>query len=310
MSNSSEAVVSALPQLAGPSQVAGRWRPLGALEPGRGAELERAREQVLGARSWFAEPEHERRTAVDVRSVLADRIGELRADLDRYGVASVDLGGPVSDLDLIAFASEFGTPAVEDDPHVQPYVSANVVLDIRPLTAGADAATEPFSPRPLKLHVEGTRRPAAGRFRYLVFEYREVTGPDRGGQTVLLPMSELVADLGAALDTGRRIALHSVDSGPIVSDVDGRTVINYRDPGADPVQAFTDAEHLTGVDVAEFLRFLTRSLYAPERIRGVHPVPHRLLVLDNTRFLHGRTEQASPGPRRLRRIRVLPRSAR
>lgn len=234
---------------------------------------------------------------------------ELRGDLDRYGVASVGLGGPVSDPDLIAFASEFGTPAVEDDPHVQPYVSANVVLDIRPLTAGADGATEPFSPRPLTLHVEGTRRPAARRFRYLVFEYREVTGPDSGGQTLLLPMSELVAELGDALDTGRRIALHSVDSGPIVSDVDGRTVINYRDPGSDPVDAFVDAEQLTSEDAAEFLRSLTRSLYAPERIRGVHPVPHRLLVLDNTRFLHGRTEQAFPGPRRLRRIRVLPRAA-
>jgi alpha-ketoglutarate-dependent taurine dioxygenase len=280
-----------------------RWRPLGPLLPSRPDELVEARARVLRQSRWYPAPPHEARTAHDTTEIDMD---VLRDDLQRFGVAVVNVAGPVDNAAFIAFAEQLGQPEPERDPAVQPYVTDRVILDMRPVTDGSDRNLEPFSPQPLTLHVEGTRRTADSQYRYLVFEYREMPSRDTGGQTLLLPMERLVERLGSALDPGRHLALHNPAAGPIVSEQRGHTLVYYRDPDTDPVNGYTDADGFDGTDAAEFLQVLTRSLYEPADICGLHPRANQLVVLDNTRFLHGRSGQAAPAAsRRLRRIRVL-----
>jgi alpha-ketoglutarate-dependent taurine dioxygenase len=162
-------------------------------------------------------------------------------------------------------------------------------------------ALQPFSPAWISLHREGSRRREGDRPRYLVFQCLGPPTIDQGGQTILRRSADVVSALSPASRAvlRRTILVPEENDTPVLSGA-GDAVITFRDPVPDDLEWRSTCEP---AELAAALRDLLLAVYLVPAVRGVHWRANRLVVLDNARFLHGRSAGGGDG-RELRRVRV------
>jgi alpha-ketoglutarate-dependent taurine dioxygenase len=263
-------------------------------------ELDRRRRAVLEQRAWFPPP-----PVVPLAARRNDlrAAGEtLAAQVERHGLGVADFDRPLDPASLLRLSWVFGEPVEEDAPDVQPFVVDRAVLRLDASVRDPSVALQPFSSSWITLHSEGSRRPAGQRPTFLLFQCLVPPRPGDGGQTLLRDARDVVRGLGdSSVDVLARTALAGGRSGtPVLTSADSGPVLTFRDPAPDPVRWESDADPDR---VQPALLDLLTAVYDAARVRGVHWRRNRLVVLSNTRFLHGRSV-AGNGERILDRVRV------
>jgi hypothetical protein len=225
------------------------------------------------------------------------------------GLAAVTLGDPLESAALVRVAERLGRPVPERSPEVQAFVEHGVVLNLRPaFDETAEVERQPFATNFISLHTEGSMAPPDRRPALLLFQCRETDADASGGKTVVLSMADVVArlpfELAAILRrTGYR---GRAASDPILAEIGGSFRLTFRDFMYTPLEwtCWASRPNVDATDVNHALRTLHEALYAAP----LHHVPYTagtLFVLDNRRFLHGRTRIMYPDSRRhLQRVRI------
>lgn len=263
------------------------------------------RAELLAGRRSLAQPPMP--TPVAARDVEA-AVATARRQLDANGYALCRLDREQDDLELRAFGELLGRPIPETAPEVMGNVDDAVILNVvtdRP--PARDPRHQPFGSNPLTLHSEGSRAPASRQPRFVVLACRS-PGTDRErARTVLVPMEGVTDQLGApARAILRATAYDAAEAAPILRSVGGREVLSFRDFLHEPLAWRHNGEAPTPDAVDEALRDLLQAMYRAPAL-GVRWEARLLLVIDNQRHLHGKTEGVRPagGPRRwLRRLRI------
>lgn len=233
----------------------------------------------------------------------------LLDNLRRRGLAVLHMDEPLTDDRFLAFGSLLGSPQPETDPAVQQYVSHGVVLNlVSEYGVTSDVNLQPFAANFLALHSEGSGRPAARQPRFIVLMCCEPGSPTMA-RTVLVPMARVAGRLAAEhRDALARTRYRRNQAGPwICRESAGRPVFSFRDFAADTLE-WVHEDGLSPGDVNAAIRALLAAMYAPGLASGVRWAPGMLVVIDNTRFFHGRTagRAAAAGARRhLKRLRIL-----
>ncbi|MEU3384967.1 TauD/TfdA family dioxygenase [Streptomyces albidoflavus] len=266
----------------------------------------RLREGLLSADTVLDEPE------VGLAAETADFPGQipdaLDRDLLRHGRAVVQLNEPLADDAFVKLGSVLGTAIHETAPAVRSYVEDGVVLNLR-ADAGItrDVSLQPFASNPLSLHSEGSGRSVADQPRYIVLMC--VEPGDNSASTVLVPMADVAATLS---DDDLRLlrATRYADAPgvpPIVRSQGDHTVFSFRDFQQDTLRWVCEADGATQDAVDGALRRLLARMYEARGASGVLWSRGLLVVIDNTRFFHGRTAglpRATARTRHLKRLRI------
>lgn len=263
--------------------------------------IDARRQAVLARRTWYPPAGPDPVTVT--RSALRTAGAALVPLLADHGMVTIDVAdGPLVPQELVDLAAVFGEPLPEDDPDVQPFVGSGAVLELATVVRAPLPSLQPFSRGWLSLHTEGSRRPSARRPRFVLFCCLVPPFRDHGGQTLLHRTSRVLHALSPRSETVLRGTVLGPGAGDtaIVSGHGPSATITFRDPVPDAVP-WTSA--FEGPEVEAALGELLAAVYDQRHVHGVHWRRHRLVVLDNARFLHGRS--ASDGGRRvLQRVRV------
>ncbi|WP_158574018.1 TauD/TfdA family dioxygenase [Streptomyces triticagri] len=236
-------------------------------------------------------------------------VERLLDDLQKHGLSIVQLDAPLQGPVFRHLGSLLGEAIPELDPAVQPYVEDGVVLNlVADAGVTGDIHLQPFGTTPLSLHSEGSGRCIADQPRYIVLMCVE-PGDDDSAQTVLIPMVSVAAGLSPddlrLLGHTRYDSAHNVPT--IARASSSRTVFSFRDFQGTPLQWACEAEDAEPEAVNQALRRLLAQMYDRRHAHGVTWTRGLLIVMDNTRFFHGRT--AGPvrmvhQPRHLKRLRI------
>ncbi|MFF6791191.1 hypothetical protein ACVW0K_002274 [Streptomyces filamentosus] len=232
----------------------------------------------------------------------------IEEDLLRYGLGVVRLDEPLPNDDFRKLGSALGTAIPETAPAVQSYVEDGVVLNLL-ADAGItqDVSLQPFASNPLSLHSEGSGRSVADQPRYIVLMC--VEPGDNSASTVLVPMDEVAAGLDAE-DLRLLRATRYADAPGVPTVVRARgdhTVFSFRDFQQDALRWVCEAEGATPDAVNGALGRLLARMYDARGASGVLWSRGLLVVIDNTRFFHGRTAglpHAAARTRHLKRLRI------
>lgn len=257
------------------------------------------REEVLQTATWFRPPD------VPILAFGADALDEVGASLQKdillRGIAIVDLDRHLDAADLKMLGERLGTVVDEYDEAVLPFTSAGAVLRLAATRPASDASLQPFSLAPITFHTEGSRW-RSKRPKLLLFQCVTAGTPDTGGQTLLRDCEELIEALSPT--TTRVLAETSLVSECTDTPVLSRGVLGweltFRDPDPEPARWSSTAPH-AAVDAA--LLDLTAGVYDPKAVLGIHWRPNRIVLLDNQRFLHGRSALRD-ARRVLQRVRI------
>lgn len=246
--------------------------------------------------------------------VFAAMTSDLMAELARSGYAVVQLDRPLSHDSFLALGSLLGSPAPETDPAVQRYVQDAVVLDlISEHDRTADVNLQPFATNFLAVHSESSGRPAEAQPRYIVLMCCE-PGTATAAQTVLIPMAAVAAALTAAqrgVLMGTRYR-RNLNGPAILREQDGAPVFSFRDFMDEPLEWACAGEPAADA-VNGAIRALLAAMYRPGVASAVRWRSGMIVVIDNTRYFHGRTAGAAAAagqPRHLKRMRVAARADR
>lgn len=227
--------------------------------------------------------------------VLRER---LRAALDREGAAVVGDVPAESDDALLALTSTLGTPSAVGN-------GDGVIHDVRPRAIGEqrDLST---TRKPFPLHTDSTA--LARPHDYVCLACVSAPG-DGGGESMVMGLGEI--EDGLTPDTRATLArplfpfpLNDPDEGQGVrwSSVLGEGSIRFR---SDVLEL---GELVSGSDMEDGARRSVEELEAvlgDERRRLVRGLrPGDVLIVDNRRALHGRTEITAEADRHMRRIKV------
>ncbi|MGW2280446.1 TauD/TfdA family dioxygenase [Streptomyces sp. NPDC001770] len=232
---------------------------------------------------------------------------QLMSSLREHGLALAELDEPLSTPDFRRLGALLGTPVPETDPAVLPYVDEGVVLN---LVADAghtrEVALQPFASTALTLHSEGSGRATADQPRYVVLMCVE-PGDSSQAVTALVPMDAVGGDLSPQVDRLLRTTRYAGAPGvpTVARERDGRTVYSFRDFHGVPLRWSCDDEHADEETVNQALRHLLERMYAPRHCYGVTWTRGLLVVIDNTRYFHGRTAGRAASAGRLRHLRRL-----
>ncbi|MEU6243471.1 TauD/TfdA family dioxygenase [Streptomyces sp. NPDC047024] len=254
----------------------------------------------------MAEPE------VGLTAKSADFPGEILDGLDRdirrRGLGVVRLDEPLSNDSFLKLGSSLGTAIPETAPAVQPYVEDGVLLNLR-ADAGItrDVSLQPFASNPLSLHSEGSGRSLADQPRYIVLMC--VEPGDNSASTVLVPMAEVASDTSDEDLRLLRATRYADAPGvpPVVRSQGDHTVFSFRDFQQDPLRWICEADGATQHAVNGALGRLLARMYGARGTSGVLWSRGLLVVIDNTRFFHGRMAglpRAAARTRHLKRLRI------
>ncbi|MFC9931849.1 TauD/TfdA family dioxygenase [Streptomyces sp. NPDC127190] len=250
--------------------------------------------------------------AVGFPAKAADFPGEildgLDGDLLRHGLGVVRLDEPLPNDAFRKLGSALGTAIPETAPAVQPYVEDGVVLNLR-ADAGTtqDVSLQPFASNRLSLHSEGSGRSVADQPRYIVLMC--VEPGDASASTVLVPMDEVAAGLSGE-DLRLLRATRYADAPGVPAVVRSRgdhTVFSFRDFQQDTLRWVCEADGASPEAVNGALGRLLARMYEARGASGVVWSRGLLVVIDNTRFFHGRTAglpRAAARTRHLKRLRI------
>lgn len=266
----------------------------------------RLRDRLLSVERALPEPEvsFSAGTAAFSGKVLED----LESGLAQHGLGVVRLSEPLGNDAFLELGSALGTAIPENAPAVRSYVEEGVVLNLR-ADAGItrDVSLQPFASNPLTLHSEGSGRSVADQPRYIVLMC--VSPGDNSASTVLVPMTEVAAGMSdedlCLLGVTRYADAPGVP--PIVRAQGGRTVFSFRDFQQDALRWVCAADGATQDAVNRAIGRLLVGMYEARGASGVVWSRGLLVVIDNTRFFHGRTAglpRAAARTRHLKRLRL------
>lgn len=266
----------------------------------------RLRAQLLSENSALAQP------AVGFPATAADFPGEILdgidRDLVRYGLGVVRLDEPLPNGLFRKLGSALGTVTPETAPDIQSYVEDGVVLNLR-ADAGItqDVSLQPFASNPLSLHSEGSGRAVADQPRYIVLMC--VEPGDNSASTVLVSMDEVAAGLDAEDLRLLRATRYADAPGvpPVVRSQGDHVVFAFRDFQQDTLRWVCEADGASPEAVNGALGRLLTRMYEARGASGVLWSRGLLVVIDNTRFFHGRTAglpRAAARTRHLKRLRI------
>jgi hypothetical protein len=214
---------------------------------------------------------------------------------------------PLSLYDFVALGERFGTLLAETDPATAAYVQNSVVLSLRDELRSSDSRFAPFTPGPLTLHTEGSRRPAQQQPRYIVLMCIDPGAAGDSSQTLLVPIEQILGGLDEQdVDVLTRTREAVVDgTAPFLAREDGQPRLSFRDLGAEQYVLESSCDPQA---VARALRNLVVACYSARPMFGTRWRRGDLVVIDNRRWMHGRTSAAPPSgrPRHLQRLRVVP----
>ncbi|MEU6259169.1 TauD/TfdA family dioxygenase [Streptomyces sp. NPDC047043] len=239
----------------------------------------------------------------------------LDAQLRPHGIGLLDLDRVMSNEEFRAFGAVLGTAQPERSADVADMVDDGVILNLRmSRPATADPARQPFAANALTLHSESSGAPVAAQPRYIVLMCVAATEQGTAGQTVLVAMSDvhdaLTPDTRGLL---RHLRYDRPGKVPTVLRVgDRRPVFSLRDFHHTPMDWSLDTQVDDPADVNHALAEMYAAMYG-SRCSGLRWLPGRLVVIDNTKYFHGRTRALEPAPgrfRHLKRLRVLTASGR
>lgn len=227
------------------------------------------------------------------------------------GIAAVGIGfahvaEPLAIADFIALGRRFGTPLPENDPAIASFVHESVVLSLQDdQRSDADQLT-PFTPRPLTLHTEGSRRPADQQPRFIILMCVDPGSAGDASQTVLVPVAPILAQLSEdelrTLSGVRETVVPG--SVPFVRWVDGRPRLSFRDLGEERYELESVADEQT---TERAVTALVRACYSARPVNGTRWRRGDIVAIDNQRWMHGRTGATVEGdrPRHLQRLRIV-----
>lgn len=279
-------------------------------------EILTRRAQILERRDWFEAPSEVVEIDGDKASPVA--IGDIAAKhLSTAGAVIIKNDHPLAPTQLLDLASSLGTLIEDDSP--QQYREGRYIANVRQdLPASSDVSMQPFSENYITFHTEHSYLPAAQQPRYLLFSCLSAPSHDSGGQT-LLRSSEQVVKL---LSQKSREILNAVsyastnlrsDAATFVRIYEGQQTICFRDydlSGIHWMGHWPSNAHMVD-DVRRALSELFAAIYEPQAISGIHWQRGDIWIIDNFRYLHGKTfypAAASPSSRWLQRILVRTKS--
>jgi alpha-ketoglutarate-dependent taurine dioxygenase len=263
------------------------------------------RRRLLGDGQRLPEPS----IGGDARAAAPRELAALTRDqLRAHGAAVVRLDRPLDAGEFLALGAALGTAQPERAPAVQPFVEAEVILNLVTTSpATVDADLQPFAANWLSLHTESSGSPVATQPRYIVLMCITPGDDPRCARTVLVPMSEVYRRLSAE----DRAVLQAVrydrgDPPPILRIEAGRPVFSIRDFQEDPLHWVHDGPADDPGTVNAALTRLYTAMYDSPGF-GVRWDRALLVVIDNMVHFHGRTAgvAAPPGStRHLKRLRI------
>jgi hypothetical protein len=236
---------------------------------------------------------------------------ERAADALADGLAANGLGlayveEPLSIEDFIALGRRFGTPLRETDPAIAPFVHESVVLSLQDrLRSDADQLT-PFTPRPLTLHTEGSRRPAAEQPRCIILMCVDPGDAGDSSQTVLVPIGPIVEQLDdddlRTLGGVRETVVPG--SAPLLRRTEDQLRLSFRDLGEERYELESESDAAT---TRRAVTSLVRACYSARPVSGTRWRRGDIVAIDNRRWMHGRTGASTAGSRlrHLQRLRII-----
>lgn len=260
------------------------------------------RAQVLDVAGWFPSPQ-QHIVSVTSEWSIGDVGAFLRQQVRHNGFAMCCLPEPLACSDFVALASYFGAPEPERDSFLADRVQEGVVLNLTPdVTVGVTELTQPFSSSALTFHVEGSRRPPGTAPDYLLFQCLQAPTADAGGQTILRSIAEVLDALSPhSIDALSKTMMYpDVTTATVVGETSFGPKLNFRDPFPEEVRWQSQANDRV---VSQAMSELLTQIYRRDRVFGVPWTANLLAVVDNRRWLHGRTSGGSTN-RHLQRIRV------
>lgn len=232
---------------------------------------------------------------------------DLLADgLDTDGLGLAHVRDPLDVDDFLALGHRFGRPLEETDPAVAPFVQRSTVLSLHDRVRSDEDRLAPFTPRPLTLHTEGSRRPSAQQPRYIILMCVDPGVAGDSAQTILVPIPRIVdrltADDLATLSNVREVVVPG--TAPFVHVADDRPRLSFRDLGEDFYQLESNADKATTLRALERL---VDACYSARPVSGTRWRRGDIVAIDNHRWMHGRTgsSPASGSARHLQRLRIV-----
>ena len=231
-------------------------------------------------------------------------------ELADNGLAVADFDGPLPPDDFIGLGEQLGSVMQERDPTVQPRVYRGGLLNlVTEIGHTADVAVQPFSTTGLAMHTEASGKPVAEQPRYIALMCLEPGDQDSSAQTVVVAMADIAARLSRDdLAVLEELRYHRNTAGPFIArQEEGRTVLSFRDFCGDELHWVHEGRSRSATEINDVLRRLLAAIYHPGSARVARWRRGRLVVLDNTRFMHGRTAGARETGairRHLQRLRI------
>lgn len=247
-----------------------------------------------------------------VRTELADRVEDLATVLAQAGSAVRDdqavvlRGLPAqSTAMVVAVASALG-PVVPSRP------DRPLIDDIKP-NPNADKSTRTGDLRvALTPHTDNSTMSTPPEILVLAFVHNGT--PDSGGESTLTHVDDVAAaldgtdvellqeprypSLNVPTDAGRTPTLTSV----LARRTDGRLTVRYRDAALEAGIASGLAPETPSTAHIDALRRFTAAVREPATQTRVRLDTSDMLIIDNARFLHGRTEIQANAVRHLKRL--------
>jgi alpha-ketoglutarate-dependent taurine dioxygenase len=234
----------------------------------------------------------------------------LLASVVPSGIAAVTLKRPLLSEALVALAGRFGSAIPEHASEVQDFVEHEVLLNLRPVFQHTAAVErQPFASNFIALHTEGSLLPQVRRPTFLLFQCCEVDLETTGGYTVIVSIADVLARVS---DSVKQVLTRTCYRGRAVDGailrVEGdEQRLAFRDFMQTPLAwTFWSLENsgLDSVAVNSALRELHEAIYS-SMLYHIPYAPGTVFLLDNRRFLHGRTRILVPESRRhLQRVRI------
>lgn len=240
-----------------------------------------------------------------------EKVGTIvRAQIADFGAAIVQLDRPMSNEEFLYFGVLLGSPQPERSPTVQPFVEAEVILNlVTTSSATTDTNLQPFASNWLSLHSESSGAPPASQPRFIALLCIRPAEHATGGETVLVPMRvvlEALTPRDQILLADTHYDLHD-GAPPFLRREAGRPVFSIRDFQDEPLQWVHHGAAGDPAEVGDALTRLYEAMYSTPSF-GISWSRGLLVVIDNMVYFHGRAAARPPGfspTRHLKRLRII-----
>ncbi|SME99832.1 Taurine catabolism dioxygenase TauD, TfdA family [Pseudobacteriovorax antillogorgiicola] len=232
------------------------------------------------------------------------RVTEFKTLLHKQGVLLLNLDKPPSTHELIEFAQEWGSPIEELNPRVKDHVSQRYVLNIRnSLSSTKDFNLQPFSGDFITLHTESSASPDSLKPNYLML-YCKDSCSNNSAYTLLRPVLDVLKNLSEAT---RGILSQLQYDYPGTSCILEGTHLAFRDFYLQSMPWRYLGKDIRNPEIInQAIEELVFNMYRQDPFY-LKWQKNLLLVIDNRRWMHGRTVLArsdKTNTRHLMRIKM------